>query len=78
MLKGALEKAKKNNVQLHLPVDFVTGDKFGEDAKVGEATVEGGIPAGSMGLDIGPKSRELFAAPVARAKIIVWNGYVTT
>lgn len=74
IVKNLVEKAKKNNVQLHLPVDFVTGDKFGEDAKVGEATVEQGIPAGSMGLDIGPKSRALFAEPVGRAKIIVWNG----
>lgn len=42
--------------------------------QVGEATVEAGIPDGCLGLDIGPKSRELFAAPIARAKIIVWNG----
>ncbi len=43
-----MEKAKKNNVQIHLPVDFVTGDKFGEDAVVGSATVESGIPDGWM------------------------------
>jgi len=59
---------------LHLPVDFVTADKFAENATVGNATVAEGIPAGWMGLDIGPKSRELFAAPVARAKLVVWNG----
>lgn len=74
IVKNLVEKAKKNNVQLHLPVDFVTGSKFAEDAEVGVATVEAGIPAGSMGLDVGPKTRELFAAPVARAKVIVWNG----
>lgn len=74
IVKNLVEKAKKNNVQLHLPVDFVTGDKFAEDAKVGEASVADGIPAGSMGLDVGPKTREMFAAPVARAKVIVWNG----
>lgn len=74
IVKALVEKAKKNNVQLHLPVDFTTGDKFAEDAKVSVSTVEGGIPAGSMGLDIGPKSIELMAAPIARAKIIVWNG----
>ena len=45
-----VEKAKKNNVQLHLPVDFVTASKFAEDATVGNATVEAGIPAGCMGL----------------------------
>lgn len=74
IVKNLVEKAKKNNVQLHLPVDFVTGSKFAEDAEVGIATVDAGIPAGSMGLDVGPKTRELFAAPVARAKVIVWNG----
>lgn len=74
IVQALVDKAKKNNVQLHLPVDFVTADKFAEDAKVGEATVAAGIPAGCLGLDVGPKSRELFAVPVARAKIIVWNG----
>nr|ADQ89809.1 phosphoglycerate kinase [Bombyx mori] len=69
-----LEKAEKNNVKVHLPVDFVTADKFDENASVGEANVETGIPDGWMGLDVGPKSRELFADPIARAKVIVWNG----
>lgn len=74
IVKSLVEKAEKNKVQLHLPVDFVTADKFAEDATVGVATVESGIPDGWMGLDVGPKSQELFAAPLARAKIIVWNG----
>lgn len=74
IVKNLVEKAKKNNVQLHLPVDFVTGSKFGEDAEVGEASIESGVPSGWMGLDVGPKTRDLFAAPVARAKVIVWNG----
>ena len=69
-----MEKAKEKNVQLHFPVDFVTADKFAEDAAVGAATVEGGIPDGWMGLDCGPKSRELFAQVIARAKLVVWNG----
>ena len=69
-----VEKAKEKNVQLHFPVDFVTADKFAEDAAVGAATVEEGIPDGWMGLDCGPKSRELFAEVIARAKLVVWNG----
>jgi len=69
-----VEKAKANNVKLHFPVDFVTANKFAEDAEVGEATVESGIPDGWMGLDCGPKSRELFAEVVARARVVVWNG----
>lgn len=43
-----VEKAKANNVQIHLPSDFVTGDKFAENANVGSATVESGIPDGWM------------------------------
>ncbi|KAJ6596058.1 Phosphoglycerate kinase [Pseudolycoriella hygida] len=74
IVQNLVDKAKKNNVQLHFPVDFVTADKFAENATVGSATVEQGIPVGWMGLDIGPKSRELFSAPVLRAKVIVWNG----
>lgn len=50
--------------------------RFENINQVGAATVETGIPEGWMGLDVGPKSRELFAEPIARAKVIVWNGYV--
>ena len=70
-----IEKAKAKNVKLHFPVDFVTADKFAENAAVGAATVEKGIPDGWMGLDCGPKSREIFAQVIARAKVVVWNGY---
>ena len=43
-----MEKATKNKVQIHLPTDFVTADKFAADAVVGETSVEAGIPDGSM------------------------------
>lgn len=69
-----LEKAKKNNVQIHLPVDFITAQKFDENAESSCATVEAGIPEGWMGLDIGHKTVELFKEPIRRAKVIVWNG----
>ncbi|XP_074599421.1 phosphoglycerate kinase [Brevipalpus obovatus] len=71
-----MEKANKNNVKIHLPTDFVTGDKFASDAQIGSATVESGIPDDMMGLDCGPKSAELFREVVRRAKTIVWNGPV--
>ena len=61
IINELMAKAAKNNVQIHLPVDFVTADKFAEDAAVGAADVDSGIPDGWMGLDVGPKSRELFA-----------------
>ncbi|EER30081.1 phosphoglycerate kinase [Coccidioides posadasii str. Silveira] len=69
-----MEKAKQNNVEVVLPVDFVTGDKFAADAKVGYATDADGIPEGWMGLDCGEKSVELFKAAINEAKTILWNG----
>lgn len=74
LVPSLIEKAKKNNVEIVLPVDFVTADKFAPDAKVGYATSEEGIPAGLEGLDAGEKSSALYAAAVAKAKTIVWNG----
>ncbi|KAJ8145373.1 hypothetical protein OXX80_011369 [Metschnikowia pulcherrima] len=73
-VENLIAKAKKNNVEIVLPVDFVTADDFNKDANTGVATQEEGIPDGWMGLDAGPKSRELFAEAVAKAKTIVWNG----
>lgn len=73
-VENLVAKAKKNNVKIVLPVDFVTADDFNKDAKIGSATQEEGIPDNWMGLDAGPKSRELFAQTVAEAKTIVWNG----
>lgn len=73
-VKELVEKAKKNNVKLVFPVDYVTADKFDKDATVGEATDESGIKSDLMGLDAGPKSRELFASAVAESKTILWNG----
>lgn len=74
IVQRLVEKAKAKNVKLHLPVDFVTGDKFAENATVGSADVATGIPDGVMGLDMGPKSSAAFTEVVSRAKIIVWNG----
>lgn len=71
-----VEKAKKNNVKLIFPVDYILADKFAEDATVGAATDEQGIPDGWMGLDVGPKSRELFRSAVLEAKTVLWNGQV--
>ncbi|XP_032218195.2 phosphoglycerate kinase [Nematostella vectensis] len=70
------DKAKERGVKLYLPVDFITANKFAEDAEVGSATVESGIPKGWMGLDCGPKTVETFKAVIGKAKTIVWNGPV--
>ncbi|KAL5235245.1 hypothetical protein ACI65C_002655 [Semiaphis heraclei] len=69
-----LDKATARNVKIHLPIDFITADKFDENANTSSATVEEGVPDGWMGLDCGPESRKLFSEPIARAKVIVWNG----
>ena len=69
-----MEKAKARGVQIHLPVDFITATAFSPDAETGHADDKAGIPDGLEGLDCGPKSREIFAAAIARAKTIIWNG----
>lgn len=69
-----MEKAKKNNVEVVFPVDFVTADKFDKDANTGYATDSEGIPDGWQGLDCGKKSIELYADTISRAKTILWNG----
>ncbi|KAI9886445.1 MAG: hypothetical protein M1823_001763 [Watsoniomyces obsoletus] len=73
-VEDLMEKAKKNNVKVVLPVDDVTGDKFSEGAKVGYTTDEEGIPDGCIGLDIGEKSIELFKEAIGEAQTILWNG----
>ncbi len=72
--KELFDKAAAKGVKIHLPVDFVTADKFAPDAKTGAATDKEGIPAGWEGLDSGPASRARFAEVIGRARTIVWNG----
>ncbi|CAG5133476.1 unnamed protein product [Candidula unifasciata] len=69
-----VEKAKQKNVQLHLPSDFITGNKFAEDAKTATASVATGIPEGWMGFDVGYKTNEEFTNVIERARTICWNG----
>ena len=58
--------------KLVLPIDTVVTEAFDNDAP--SQIVEGNIPDGWMGLDIGPKSIELFKSVLADAKTVVWNG----
>lgn len=66
-------KAEAKGVKLLLPVDTVCADAFAEDAN-SQVVESCKIPDGWMGLDIGPKSIELFSAEIANAKTIIWNG----
>ena len=67
-------KAKAKGVKLVLPVDYVAADKFAADAATKVVTDQEGIPAGWMGLDVGPKSIALFRETILSSKTIVWNG----
>lgn len=68
-----MEKAKKNNVNLVLAVDAKIADKFDNNANTDFVNVNE-IPDGWEGLDIGPKSQELFADVIRNSKTILWNG----
>ena len=68
-----LKKAEDKGVKLLLPVDNVIADDFSNDANI-QVVASGEIPDGWEGLDIGPKTAELFADAVKTAKTVVWNG----
>ncbi|MGN0880322.1 MAG: phosphoglycerate kinase [Oligosphaeraceae bacterium] len=70
--KSTLEAAKAAGVKFLLPIDNVIADKFDNDAAT--QVVGDDIPADWMALDIGPKTIELYAAEIAGAKTVVWNG----
>ncbi|MCV0001625.1 phosphoglycerate kinase [Mobiluncus mulieris] len=72
-VKGYLEKAKQNGVDLVLPVDVVVAPEFKAEAPATVVSADA-IPEDQMGLDIGPKSRENFAAKIAQSKTVAWNG----
>ncbi len=76
--QAALDKAKELGVKLLIPVDSMITDAFDFDAKkLGNTkfTAPGGsIPDGWEGVDIGPESVKLFAAEIAKAKTVIWNG----
>jgi phosphoglycerate kinase len=68
-----IEKAKKNNVNLLLPIDTIIADDFNNDANTKIVPINE-IPDGWMGLDIGEKSCELFKSTILNSKLILWNG----
>ncbi len=74
LAKELVEEARSKHVRLLLPVDHVIAAKIDHDAATRVVAGDEPIPAGQMGLDIGPKTIELFSAEIARARTIVWNG----
>ena len=67
------KKAEEKGVKLLIPVDTVVADDFSNDANF-KVVGRGKIPADMEGLDVGPKTAELFADAIKDAKTVVWNG----
>ncbi len=73
LAKSILRESQKNKVRILLPIDHVVADKV--DASANAKIIDGkAIPAGMLGLDIGPKTVELFKDALKGARTIVWNG----
>ncbi len=68
-----LKKAEDKGVKILLPIDNIVADHFGEDA-IGEVVDSDKIPDDRMGMDIGPKTEELYAEAIKGAKTVFWNG----
>ncbi len=72
--RAALDKAAKRGVKFLLPVDHILADKFAADARTQIFSGTAPFPENMMALDIGPETVKLFAAEIADAATIVWNG----
>jgi len=71
--KDMMQKAESKRVKFLIPLDHIVADKFAVDAKP-VVTDNQNIPDGYMGLDIGPKTCEIYKGAISIAKTIVWNG----
>jgi phosphoglycerate kinase len=72
-VRGYLEQAQAKGVEIVLPVDVVAATEFSADADH-DVVAADAIPADRLGLDIGPESGKLFAAKIADARTVFWNG----
>ena len=68
-----MNKAREKGVKLYLPVDHVVASEFSKEATPVDTENEN-IPEGYMALDIGPKTREIYANVIESSKTVVWNG----
>jgi phosphoglycerate kinase len=71
--RGYLARAEETGVEIVLPVDVVVGKAFAADTETDTVAADS-IPAGTMGLDIGPRSAELYAEKLSDARTVFWNG----
>ena len=72
-VQGFIQQAKERGVEILLPVDVVIADRFAPDANIRVVPVDQ-IPDGWMGLDIGPRTADLYAQSIIDAGTVVWNG----
>jgi phosphoglycerate kinase len=70
-IRATLAKAEERGCRIVLPSDHVVAERFAEDAP---AETVARIPAGKMGLDVGPATRAAYSAEIAKAKTVLWNG----
>ncbi|MFZ3590140.1 phosphoglycerate kinase [Bacillus sp. DJP31] len=68
-----IEKAKQKGVKLYMPVDAVVADDFSNDAETKVVAIDS-IPSDWQGLDIGPKTSEIYALVISESKLVIWNG----
>lgn len=73
MAGSLLEKAKSMNVNVLLPVDHLVGSSFADNTEV-QAVDNVNIPDSKIGMDIGPRTIELFKSAIKKARNLVWNG----
>ena len=73
--QAVIDKAKAKGIELLLPVDFIVADAFDNNANT-KVVAKDGIEPGWQGLDIGPKTIELFTQAIKKSKMVVWNGPV--
>jgi len=73
LCRGLIEKARQTGTALLLPTDAVAADAFSADAHT-QTVAADAIPAGWRGLDIGPATVQAYAAVIAKAGTVVWNG----
>ncbi|KIL46502.1 phosphoglycerate kinase [Jeotgalibacillus alimentarius] len=73
LAKEFMKKAEDKGVKFYMPVDIVVADDFSDDANIKEVPVDE-IPSDWEGLDIGPKTRELYRDVILQSKLVIWNG----
>ncbi|MDD8019014.1 MAG: phosphoglycerate kinase [Bacteroidota bacterium] len=73
LAKKLIDEAKAKHIKLLLPVDCIVAEKFDNESPTKTVKVNA-IPAGTVGMDIGPETIKLFSEEIKKAKTVVWNG----